>query len=108
VKLRATAIAVVAIIAVIGVIGVSLGAGCSSRDEPSQRSAEQAEGCAPCTDPETEAGSYVSIGVMPSPYPISWASPYDMFVTTIGTSAASAGLIGHGARSAGDSVWSQL
>ena len=82
------------------ILVLALGAGCSARDEPSQRAAEQAEGCAACTDPETEAGSYVSIGVMPSPYPISWANPYEMLVTTIGTSAASAGLdrshsIGH-------------
>jgi len=45
-----------------------------------------------CTDPEKEAGSYVSIGVMPAPYPISWATPYDLFVTVLGTSAAGAGL----------------
>jgi len=37
---------------------------------------------------------------MPAPYPISWASPYDLFVTTLGTTAAAAGLdrshsIGH-------------
>ncbi len=53
-----------------------------------------------CKDPEKEAGSYVSIGVMPAPYPISWQSPFSLFVTTLGTSAAAAGLdrshsIGH-------------
>ncbi len=58
--------------------------------------------CAPpaCTDPEAEAGSYVSIGTMPAPYPINWASPFHLFVTTLGTAAASAGMdrshsIGH-------------
>ncbi|MBK9032228.1 MAG: hypothetical protein IPL61_13065 [Myxococcales bacterium] len=53
-----------------------------------------------CTDPEKEAGSYVSIGTMPAPYPINWQSPFTLFVTTLGTAAASAGLdrshsIGH-------------
>lgn len=74
-------------------------AACGPGDRPSNRSAVQAS-CAMCTDPEAEAGSYVSIGVMPAPYPISWASPYDLFVTTLGTTAAAAGLdrshsIGH-------------
>ena len=75
-------------------------AGCRGHDDPAHGLVAQAEDCAACVDPETQAGSYVSIGVMPAPYPISWVSPYDLFVTTLGTTAAAAGLdrshsIGH-------------
>jgi len=78
---------------------VALAAPSCRSDRPLQGSAVQAD-CAACTDPEGEAGSYVSIGVMPAPYPISWANPYDLFVTTLGTTAAASGLdrshsIGH-------------
>jgi len=59
----------------------------SCREDGPTRSAAVSSVCAACTDPEAEAGSYVSIGVMPAPYPISWTSPYRMFVTTLGTSA---------------------
>jgi hypothetical protein len=86
-------------------VAVALGAtglapGCRGDDAPSRTAVQAENACAACIDPETQAGSYVSIGVMPAPYPISWANPYDMFVTTLGTTAASAGLdrshsIGH-------------
>ena len=45
-------------------------------------------GCDKCKDPEDTADqSYVSIGVMPAPYPIDWGSPNKVFGTTIATSA---------------------
>jgi len=55
---------------------------------------------AQCKDPESEAGSYVSIGTMPAPYPLKWSSPFDLFVTTLATSQVGLGLdrshsIGH-------------
>jgi hypothetical protein len=47
--------------------------------------------CAACKDPETtDDESYVSIGVMPSPYPIDWSTPNKMYGTTIATSAVAA------------------
>jgi hypothetical protein len=64
---------------------VAMAAGCRASDAaPALRRAD----CAPCLDPESQPGSYVSIGVMPAPYPISWANPYRQFVTTLGTVAA--------------------
>jgi hypothetical protein len=71
--------------------------GCSS-GTPASSARRCANGS--CVDPETEPGSYVSIGVMPSPYPIDYSSPYDMFVTVLASTALSQGLdrshsIGH-------------
>lgn len=70
------------------------------RDHAPELGVATANACDVCTDPETEAGSYVSIGVMPAPYPVSWANPYDMFVSLLSTTAVSNGLqtphsIGH-------------
>ena len=44
---------------------------------------------APCEDPEAEAaGSYVSIGTIPAPYPIDWSSPWSAMTTSFATGTA--------------------
>jgi hypothetical protein len=74
------------------IVAVIAATGLASCDAARERLASTTQnGCAECKDPEDDTkGYYVSIGVMPSPYPISWKSPNTMYATTLLTSAVGA------------------
>ncbi|HSS01377.1 MAG TPA: hypothetical protein VLM79_30165, partial [Kofleriaceae bacterium] len=71
----------------IGAVIVASGLASCDAARPRLASTTQNE-CTECKDPEDDTASYyVSIGVMPAPYPIDWTSPNTMYGTTLLTSA---------------------
>jgi hypothetical protein len=84
---RETAMVKHANVAVIVAVIVASGLASCDAAKPRLASTTQNE-CTECKDPEDDTKSYyVSIGVMPSPYPIDWTSPNTMYGTTLLTSA---------------------